>query len=151
MLNETALDYMPKLQFIKTHSEAQLPKKNHPTDAGFDVFAVESVTIPARGSAIAPIGLKAGCIPEGYFLRVEGRSGLGFKNGIQPHPGIIDSGYTGDCGIKLYNFTDVDYIIPAGKAVAQLIVYFNIDIEAEFTDKLVSSVRGEKGFGSSDK
>ena len=90
------LDYMPNARFVKTHPDAQLPKKNNESDTGFDVFSVEEVTIPARSSAVVPVGLKVGYIPEGYWFKVEGRSGLGFKHGILPHPGIIDNGYRGD-------------------------------------------------------
>ena len=99
----------PILKFEKTNDRAQLPTKNHHNDTGFDVYCVEDKVIPARGSAVVDVGLKFAFIPSGYWVKIEGRSGLGFKHGILPHPGIIDNGYRGSAGIKLYNLTDVDY------------------------------------------
>ena len=114
-----------KLKFEKTHVDAVLPIKNHQSDTGMDVTSVEDVTIPARGSAVVDVGLKFAYIEEGFWVKVEGRSGLGFKYGIMPHPGIIDEGYRGDAGVKLYNLTDNDYEVIAGDRIAQFVVYAN--------------------------
>jgi deoxyuridine 5'-triphosphate nucleotidohydrolase len=92
------------LRFKKTNDKAVLPQKNHADDTGLDVTSVEDVTIPARGSAVVDVGLKFAYIEPGFWVKVEGRSGLGFKHGILPHPGIIDEGYRGDAGVKLYYF-----------------------------------------------
>jgi dUTP pyrophosphatase len=86
----------------------------------------------------------------GYWVKVEGRSGLGFKHGISPHPGIIDSGYRGNAGIKLYNNTNTDYHIKSGDRIAQFVVYKNYDVAVEEGDT-VESDRGASGFGSSGK
>jgi dUTP pyrophosphatase len=155
------------LKFIMTHDSAVLPKYNHDDpytgDSGLDVTAVEDVTIPYRGKgiiegtgiisepwAVVPVGLKLAYITPGYWLRVEGRSGMGFKKHVFPHFGIIDNPYRGDMGIKLYNFSDTDVIIKAGDKIAQLIVYPLIQANVEFTEVVSESKRGEKGFGSSD-
>ena len=55
-----------KLKFEKTHVDAVLPVKNHDNDTGMDVTSVESVTIPARGSAVVGVGLKFAYIEEGF-------------------------------------------------------------------------------------
>lgn len=89
-------------------------------------------------------------IEPGYWVRIEGRSGLGFKHGILPHPGIIDCGYRGSAGIKLYNLTDKDYEIKAGDRIAQFVVYNNHDVDVS-EGEIEESLRGEKGFGSSGK
>ena len=90
-------------------------------------------------------------IPVGWWVKVEGRSGLGFKHGIAPHPGIIDNGYRGDAGIKLYNNTDVDYNVKAGDRIAQFVLYpLAPDFVVTFGNSQESS-RGDKGFGSSGK
>ena len=78
-----------KLQFEKTHVDAVLPGKNHDSDTGMDVTCIEDFIIPAGGSAVVSVGLKFAFIEPGYWVKVEGRSGLGFKYGIIPHPGII--------------------------------------------------------------
>ena len=138
------------IAFEKTHEDAKLPQKNHSNDTGYDVFCVESKVIPARGSAVVDVGLKFANIPTGYWIKVEGRSGLGFKHGILPHPGIIDNGYRGDAGIKLYNMTDKDYQVTAGDRIAQFVLYPVITAEVAF-GKTTETSRGEQGFGSSGK
>lgn len=144
------LAYVPVLKFEKTHDLAKLPTKNHESDTGYDVYSIEDVTIPARGSAVVGVGLKFADIPEGYWIKVESRSGLGFKHGITAHPGIIDNGYRGDAGIKLYNLTDTDYSVKAGDRIAQFVVYMNLEMKVEW-GAVQQSLRGEKGFGSSGK
>lgn len=139
-----------KLKFEKTHVDAVLPVKNHDNDTGMDVTAVEDFIIPGSGSTVVDVGLKFAFIEPGYWVKVEGRSGLGFKHGIMPHPGIIDEGYRGDAGVKLYNLTNVDYVGKAGDRIAQFVVYANYPVEV--TEGAVEdSERGEKGFGSSGK
>jgi dUTP pyrophosphatase len=138
------------LKFEKTHVDAILPVKNHDNDTGMDVTSIEDITVPARGSAVVGVGLKFAYIEPGFWVKVEGRSGLGFKHGIMPHSGIIDEGYRGDAGVKLYNLTDVDYNVKAGERVAQFVIYANYPVEVS-EGAVVDSDRGEKGFGSSGK
>ncbi len=138
------------LKFKKTNVDAKLPTKNNESDTGFDVYCVEDKIIPARGSDVVDVGLEFAYITPGYWVKVEGRSGLGFKHGISPHPGIIDSGYRGNAGIKLYNNTDVNYEIKKGDRIAQFVVYRNYDVVVEEGDT-VESDRGASGFGSSGK
>lgn len=156
-----------KLELIKTHENAILPSQNNTAldgtgDTGYDLYAVEDVLIPGIqvntgtrvghiNSAVVPVGLEIGYIEPGYWLRIEGRSGLGFKHGIQPHFGIIDNQYRGGLGVKLYNLTSTDYQIKAGDKVAQIVGYKLIEMNMEFTDTKSDSTRGEKGFGSSGR
>jgi len=122
---------MIKIKFIKTHEDARLPIKNHHDDACYDLFAIEDTLIPTNGCAVVPVGLKVGYIEPGYYIKIEGRSGNGFKKGLEPHPGIIDSGYRGDMGIKLFNFSKTDQIIQKHKGVAQFSIHKVIDANIE--------------------
>jgi len=156
-----------KLELIKTHENAILPSQNNTAldgtgDTGYDLYAVEDVLIPGIqvntgtrvghiNSAVVPVGLEIGYIEPGYWLRIEGRSGLGFKHGIQPHFGIIDNQYRGGLGVKLYNLTSTDYQINSGDKVAQIVGYKLIEMDIESTDTKSDSTRGEKGFGSSGR
>ena len=138
------------LKFKKINENAKLPTKNNESDTGFDVFCVEDKVIPARGSSVVDVGLEFAFITPGYWVKVEGRSGLGFKHGISPHPGIIDSGYRGNAGIKLYYNTATDYEVKSGDRIAQFVVYKNYNVVVEEGDT-VESDRGASGFGSSGK
>jgi len=143
------------IKFVKTHPLAVLPKYNHDDpyigDSGLDVTAVEETYVPAKGYAVVPVGLKLAYVTPGYWFRVEGRSGVGFKKHIFPHFGIIDNPYRGDMGIKLYNMGVEDQVFKPGDKVAQLIIYPLIQANVQWTDEVSETARGEKGFGSSDK
>lgn len=143
-----------KVKFLKTHEDAILPKVNNNAwatgDSGYDIFCVEDVTIPARGTTVAPVGITVADISPGYWFRIEPRSGLGFKHNIQPHLGVIDNQYRGDLGVKLYNFSDKDVTIEKGKAVAQFVVYPLVQVDVDWSDEVTETDRGAKGFGSSD-
>ena len=140
-----------EIKFTKTNEDARIPTRNFDTDTGFDVYSVETIVIPARGSTVVDVGLMFAYITPGYWIKIEGRSGLGFKHGITPHPGIIDQGYRGTAGIKLYNNTDTEYTVKRGERIAQLIVYRNYYVEMSEAENVEESERGAKGFGSSGK
>lgn len=141
---------MPKILFEKVNKDAQLPKKNHDTDTGWDLFAVEDKTIPAKGRDVVDVGIKVAYIEPGYWIRVSSRSGLSFKHGILAHPGVIDQDYRGSMGVMLYNHSDVDYQVKKGDRVAQMLVHYNLNMEIKWGEQQ-STERGEKGFGSSGK
>lgn len=142
------------VKLIKTHPDAVLPTANNKEpgtgDTGFDLVAVEQTTILQRGSAVVPVGLTLADITPGYWIRIEPRSGLGFKHNLQPHLGVIDNGYRGDLAVKLYNFSDNGYIVQPGDKIAQLVVYPLLQPTFEFAEEATETSRGDKGFGSSD-
>lgn len=142
-----------EIKFIKTDTNARLPTCNNPTpetgDSGYDIYACEDCIVPPKSSEIVPTGITVGFITPGYWFRIEGRSGLGFKYGIAPHNGIIDNGYRGDLGVKLYNHGSQPYYVKAGDRIAQLIVYPLLQPVISWTEQIERTERGEKGFGSS--
>jgi deoxyuridine 5'-triphosphate nucleotidohydrolase len=150
MSDEKPILPMPKITFEKIHSDAVLPKKNHNTDAGWDIYSVEDRVIPAKGKDVVDVGLKVSFIQPGYWVRMSSRSGLSFKHGILAHPGVIDQDYRGSMGVMLYNHSSEDYLVKKGDRVAQMVVHYNIDMNVEWGDQ-VATERGEKGFGSSGK
>lgn len=145
----------PVIKLKKTHPDAVLPRANNAQpgvgDTGFDLVAVEQVDIMKGSSEVVPVGLTLADIDPGYWIRIEPRSGLGFKHSIQPHLGVIDNGYRGDLGVKLYNFNHhTSYRVNKGDKIAQLVVYPLIQPTFEYTEHISETVRGAKGFGSSD-
>ena len=143
------------IKVIKTHPDAVLPTANNKEpgtgDSGYDLVSVERVEIAKGGSEVVPVGLTLADMTPGYWLRIEPRSGLGFKHSLQPHLGVIDNGYRGDLGVKLYNFGSRDYVVEPGDKIAQLVVYQLNQPVFEFTDDVSETSRGDKGFGSSGK
>lgn len=159
-----------KVSFLKTHPDAKLPKRNNEKDTGYDVFAVEDTIIPPCtitmnddmhvewghprfivevGSGLVQTGITVANVEEGYWFRVEPRSGLGFKSSIQPHLGVIDEPYRGDLAIKLYNFSSKALNVKAGDRIAQVVFYERIDAELTWSDTITETDRGSKGLGSS--
>lgn len=144
-----------KIKVIKTHPDAVLPTANNKQpatgDTGFDLVAVEDTEIRHCDSSTVPVGLTLADITPGYWVKIEPRSGLGFKHNIQPHLGVIDNGYRGDLAVKLYNFGEKTYQVKKGDKIAQLVVYTLLQPTFEFTDQATETSRGDKGFGSSGK
>jgi dUTP pyrophosphatase len=120
-------------------------------DTGYDVFSVVNTVIPAHGSEIVDIGVELAYIVPGYWFRVEPRSGMGFKGGMQPHLGVIDNGYKGNLAIKLYNFSNIDYAITKGNRIAQIVFYPIVEPLISWSDDEYASGRGANGMGSSGK
>lgn len=141
------------IKFLKTHPDAVLPvrKHDHPIngDSGFDVSAVENVTIPARSAAVVPTGITLADMPPGIWIRIESRSGLAFNHNVQAFNGIIDNNYRGDLGVKLINHSDVDYEVLKGDRIAQLVLYpLIVVLQTEWSDSASITDRGDNGFGS---
>jgi dUTP pyrophosphatase len=146
----------PVIKIKKTHPDAVLPQCNNcepgTGDTGYDLTSVQDVTIPAGSSWIVQVGLTLADVPPGFWLKIEPRSGLGFKHDIQPHLGVIDNGYRGDLGVKLYNFNKTkDYQVFSGDKIAQLVVYPLIQPIYKFSEDITETNRGDKGFGSSGR
>lgn len=159
---------MIEVKFVKTDDRAILPTRNHGNiekgvtdkldiidgthDSGFDLYAIDEVSIPPSECRVVPVGLKVGYITPGYWFRIESRSGLSFKNGILAHPGIIDNQYRGDLGVNMYNHgSERYYTVKPGDKIAQMVLYPLIDCKVSFTDKVTETIRAEKGHGSSGR
>ena len=143
------------INFKKTHEDAVLPQANHGDprtgDTGYDLTAVVDKKIAPGHSAIIDIGLEVGYITPGYWFKIEARSGLGFKYGLQPHFGIIDNSYRGNCAVKIYNLSNMTCQITKGDRIAQLVVYKLIQPKIEWVEDVEETKRGSKGIGSSGR
>jgi len=134
----------------KLRDDAVIPTYAHYDDAGMDLYAVDSVCLPARDRIVISTGI-AIALPEGFVGLVHPRSGMAFKQGITVlnTPGTIDAGYRGEIKVVLYNSTDNNYNISAGARIAQLVIQqYHKAIMVELTE-LPEAVRGYNGFGSS--
>lgn len=139
------------IKFKKLADNARLPSRNHETDTGYDIYAVESKVIWAGDSDIVDVGLQVAYIEPGFWFRIEPRSGLGFKHGIQPHLGVIDQAYRGYLSVKLYNFSKLAHNVKAGDRIAQIVIYPVVNADMEFTDTIEETKRSDAGLGSSGR
>lgn len=151
--------YKVKIYVHKESNKAAVPETAYRgTSAAFDITATETITIPAKKSAVVPNDLRLTINQtDPYYMFVQLRSSMGFKRDLVPHAGVIDAGYTGPLGIKIYNLGDEDVIIESGTKFAQILVLPKVPFKfkeinrQEFIALERAQKRGSKGFGSSGK
>lgn len=128
---------------------AKMPTRAYPTDAGLDLYACESQVVPAHGSVKFDTGVHIE-LPKGTVGMLKSKSGLNVKYGLTSE-GVIDVGYTGSIVVKLYNHSDMDYIVEKGDKISQLVIMPILTPELELVESLEETDRGSNGFGSSGK
>jgi len=132
---------------------AQEPTYAHETDAAADLYAADTVVLPAHSiSNMVRTGVHIQ-LPEGWIAMIFPRSSIGSKTGLRlsNSAGIIDQEYLGPLGVLYDNISDSDYTINKGDRIAQLMVMPSYHFKAKIVDKLTPTTRGEGGFGSSGK
>jgi dUTP pyrophosphatase len=136
---------------VRLDPDLPLPTYAQPGDAGVDLVARESVTIPRGGGrALVPTGI-ALALPAGYAGFVQPRSGLALRHGVTclNSPGLIDSGYRDELRVLLVN-TDPheSFDVERGDRIAQLVIQQVEHVRFLVVDALDASERGLGGFGS---
>ncbi len=139
------------MKIQKLNLLAQIPTRNNHSDAGLDLSSTEKYLLHPHERKLFNIGL-AIAIPYGNYGRIAPRSGLALKYGIDVLAGVIDSSYRGEIGVILYN-TDSENgcLIDIGQKIAQLIIEKVEYLDIEIVETLDETIRGTKGYGSSDK
>lgn len=135
------------IKIKKLHAEAVAPKYAHPGDAGMDLFALETVEVPARGMARIKTGI-AMEIPEGYAGLCWDKSGLAANFGIKVLAGVIDAGYRGELVLAVANLKDEPYVFEKGHKVMQMLIQKVEQPDIIEAEELSDTSRGEGGFGS---
>lgn len=88
---------------VKLLSENAIkPKKNHETDAGYDIYAAETKTLKPQDKAIIKTDVAVD-IPNGYVGLLTSRSGISSKTHLVIETGKIDSGFRNGMGINIKN------------------------------------------------
>ena len=148
-----------KLQIRQLDENAKIPTRAYETDAGLDLYCLEDVTIyptyqlDDRGNLEDnfPRIVKTGIaiqLTDGHYGHICEKSGLASR-GIKVGGGIIDSSYTGEVKVIMYNLTASTFKFEKGQKVAQLIIQSCIQPEIEIVDNLEETDRSDSGFGSS--
>jgi dUTP pyrophosphatase len=143
---------MLKVKLLR--SEAKAPAIAHPgEDLGYDVYAAEAVTLPARGHAAVHTGIAIEVTsdsgePMGALLR--DRSSMAARR-LAITAGVIDAGYRGEIKVLMENLGDQPAEIHAGDKIANLIPYPVLTGEVQVVEELAESKRKAGGFGSTGK
>ncbi len=144
------------LKFYKTHEAIEIPKFSTTEAACFDIaFQIAGkhsytgynamnkrierptpkgeVYVGAGERIMVPTGLKFD-IPKGYSVRIHPRSGLSLKSGLilANSEGVIDSDYTDEVFVLIWNISDVGISLRNGDRIAQgeLVPVLNYDLVA---------------------
>lgn len=134
---------------VKLDSNAYMPERAYPTDAGLDLRTPCDFTIDERGFYTVDTGVHV-AIPEGYVGFIKSKSGLNVKKDITGE-GVIDAGYTGSIRVKLYNHGYESHTFKAGDKISQLVILPIVTPEPIEVDELKETDRGDNGFGSTGR
>ncbi|MBJ8232889.1 dUTP pyrophosphatase [Staphylococcus pseudintermedius] len=93
---------MDKLQIKLLSDNATLPTRNHSTDAGFDIYAAETVVLEPQEKALIATDIAVN-IPKGYVGLLTSRSGVSSKTHLVIETGKIDAGFQGHMQINIKN------------------------------------------------
>ena len=134
----------------KENENATTPTKSHQNDAGFDLYACESVSIYSGQRKLVDTG-SCCAIPQGYCGVIKDRSGLANKSGITILGGVIDSDYRGPIKVIMYNTSSDIREVSIGDRIAQMLILPVAYAGMSEVDNLDDTVRGNMGFGSTGK
>ncbi|UXR77645.1 dUTP pyrophosphatase [Staphylococcus sp. IVB6227] len=165
-----------QLQIKLLSDNATMPTRNHSTDAGFDIYAAETITLEPQEKALIATDIAVN-IPKGYVGLLTSRSGVSSKTHLVIETGKIDAGFHGNMKINIKNdyedngaetifrrdlkdeiiiederhlYKQGTYVINKGDKLAQLVIVPIWTPELEEVEEFDSeTARGEKGFGSS--
>jgi len=128
-------------------THAILPRRASAGAAGYDLFSTDTVTIEPGNLVCVSTGI-AIKVPEGTYGRIAPRSGISVKHNVHVGAGVIDSDYTGEIKVVLYNLGKVPVTLNALDRIAQLVIE-KIDLpEIREVQELGETFRGAGGFGS---
>jgi dUTP pyrophosphatase len=116
--------------------------------AGMDLYACETVGIPAGEWKKVPCGISI-AIPPGFEGQIRPRSGLAFAHGVTVlnAPGTIDSDYRGLVQVILVNLGREEFAVERGSRIAQLIIAPVVHARWLPMTELEESERSQGGFG----
>lgn len=159
-----------KLKIKKLHPDAVVPKYQTSGASGFDLHALEDISIDPGKTVLIKTGLSI-AVDLGYELQVRPRSGLSFKTPLRVanSPGTIDTDYRGEVCVIMENTAhgrtakfDSEhnaYIngfmetvqIKKGDRIAQGVICPVLQVEFEEVENLDETERGNGAYGSTGK
>lgn len=140
----------------KITEDIKLPERSTLNSAGYDFFAIEDVTLPAKKLTRVMTGVKCELMPNQVLILANrssnpSKKGLILANGV----GIIDADYynnpdnDGEMGFEFYNILDEDVVIKKGEKLGQGIIMKFDKTEDDYISNPYKTRVG--GFGSTGK
>jgi len=150
-----------KVNIKKLHEDAQIPKYQTSGASGFDLHALEDITILPGETKLIRTGL-AFSVGHGYEMQIRPRSGLSLRTPLRiaNSPATIDSDFSGEVcviisnsaaprtldGKTLDNWSD-SFTIKKGDRIAQGVICPVVRADFAVVDELEETSRGSGGFG----
>lgn len=137
---------MDTIRVARLYTDATLPTRKHPTDAGMDFYAYRDYCINSLDSAVIKTGVSVE-VPEGYMLLLKPKGSSYYLVGA----GVVDAYYEpGEVLIKIINYNDTYINIKRGDPVAQgiLVPVETPDIEEITHHELAENISARSGRGS---
>lgn len=136
-----------QLKVKKLDTNAKLPTKGHPGDAGIDFYTLDEVVFApgAQMRVHTGIGLE---IPEGFVGLVWDKSGISFNKGLKIMGGVVDAPFRGEFVASMVNLSNETQVLEKGQKFTQMLVQKFEDCEIIETNELSETVRGEGREGS---
>lgn len=142
---------MIPIKYVKVENDIPAFKDPNPGDAGYDMYATKDTWIWPWKITKVPLNIRLS-IPNNYFVRICGRSGLTLAGKLVA-AGTIDSSYRGQPHALMYSLL-IPRKIKRGERVAQAIFMpcsaNNIMLEVTL-GQLDKTERGDSGFGNSGR
>lgn len=133
----------------KTNKFAEMPRKMHDNDAGFDVEAISQKYLKEFDCWEYGTGLKL-FIPHGYYIEFKPRSSI-FQTGlIATSTGVIDEGYHDEVKFHFYEFNKTcklhPYSVLNRDRIGQFIIHpYTNNVVFKLVDKLPADANDRKG------
>lgn len=138
-----------RLNFRKTHPQAQLPSYGTSQSAGLDLYACVEEAFDIAPDAFCVIGTGIAMeLPAGYEAQIRGRSGLAFGPHLMAFHGTIDADYRDEIKVLMKNMGDRAVRIQPGHRIAQMIIAPFQRVTPTFAFGELSSTERKGGFGS---
>lgn len=141
-----------KLKIIDSRISEHVPLYSTPGSAGMDIRACihETQVINPGETVLIPSGFAIHIADTQMAGIILPRSGLGHKSGIilGNSAALIDSDYTGEWKISLWNRSDKAFTLAPMERIAQMIFIPIIQVAFELVDEFEETQRGAGGFGS---
>ncbi len=143
---------MNKKVKIKISEGGILPSYSKSGDAGLDLTAISINTVNHEDYGYIEFGTGISIeIPEGFVGLVYPRSSISNTGMVLANSvAVIDSNYRGEIKLRFKYISGTKYY-KVGERIAQLMIVPVPTVEFEIVSELTETVRGDKGFGSSNK
>jgi dUTP pyrophosphatase len=145
--------------FIPEFDEAfKYAFRENPANKGTIIDGDNRIIIRPGANACIPSGIKIE-VPYGYMALFLNKSGIASKKDLLIGAQVIDTAYAGEVGLDLHNVSQehTQDLLPGDKVVQLVMIpiaccgLMEIKVEELYKDFELKEIRGEKGFGSSDK